>query len=516
MRLIALCLIGLAAQLFAQISKPLIPFYAKSTIAIQEHRWQDALSNLEQILKENPQCPEALELKALALTELGKQSQAKTLYLSLLARPLENGASSRHGLYAFELGKISYHEKNYKEATAFLTTAINSNHNPDAAHFLIGKMYWEQKDWANSMPHFKAASTSPSYRSLSQWYLSQALVFTGRKLASLEQLNEAKDSAQSELTSHYLQSDPSKNLRQEIITQSEKELSHLPSPWVAEVGVATGYDSNVLFSPNASDSILVDTEGSIKQTLNWRLNYSPLRKSQLRLQSDYQGSVNYNFNQATQSGQFFLHSVSNVISTKTSNDLILGFKIGGTGALQFRENNFRPFSLSGSFGPIVRVPLSQQWWLNAESFFQPIKLYQDSLIGPTAKRSGWDQLARLSITPQQTTGLWSPSVFVSYTLMRPSGQEFKGNRINLDIMNSMMINATTFAALTAGLSSASYPDRSLSNREDHGLSAGVATGRQLSSAWLVLAQLDWMKNDSTDNNFQFQRWTSTVSGSYRF
>ena len=517
MRLGVLIFFFVGAYCAAKIPKNFEPILSRAILAYQEKKWDDAKKLIEEILKAVPEQTEALELEAMIYKAQGKPEEARGVFLKLLNKqnPSEPGNSS--GLYAFELGRIFFERKNFLEAKKYLLRAIEEKRNVEASCFLLGKMEWEQNNWKESREYFSKASQAEEYRATAKLFIAEALKNENQWREALGEYAEAKESAAAQLAPGATRGEETRKLNQEIVSTSELALRNNPQgDWSKEVGVASGYDSNVLFSPNAGDSTNVKAEGSVKQSLYWKLQYSPIAKNNRGYRASYQGGINYNFNQQTQGGQFFVHDISNSFSWGNVQGKHYGVKVAGTGALQFRGQGFKPFSLSGSFGPFLKAPLNDGWWVGGEAYFEPVKIYQDNLISSGAKRSGWGQVARIYFSKRNITPFWAPTLYFSGTLMRPSGQEFRGTRFNLDFTNTMILSSKTFLTGNVGGFSASYPDRSLSVRNDKGILMGIATGHQISNPWILMAQLDFQRNFSSDSNFEYQRWSATFSGNYRF
>jgi hypothetical protein len=100
--------------------------------------------------------------------------------------------------------------------------------------------------------------------------------------------------------------------------------------------------------------------------------------------------------------------------------------------------------------------------------------------------------------------------------MRPEGSDFSGTRVNMDFANAMYLSSSVFLAQTVGLSAAWYPNRSSGQRTDQGFSMGLSSGYQITKALALMAQLDFTQNLSSDANFRYNRWSSTLTGNYRF
>ena len=507
----------LGSVALAKIPKTEEPIYARAVLAYQEKRWADALKGIEQLSQKSSPSVESLELKALILKAQGDRVGAKSVYSQLLNRKNTSDSSLHIGLYAFELGKIYFEDQKFDEAKKYLSLAIQEKANIESSYFLLGKMAWNKKQWKESREYFSKASQAAEYRASAKLFIAETYQKENQSKEALSSYAEARDSAQEQLEKNKSLSEETQKLNQSIVNVSQKTAGLSASKaWLKEVGFSSGYDSNVLFSPNVGDSTNVKAEGSIKQAINWNFQYSPVLASSRFQKWGYQGGINYNFNQQTQAGQFFAHDLSYYLGWGTVQEKHYGFKVSGLGSLQFRNQGFRPFSLSGSLGPFVKTSLNEAWWIGGETFFEPIKVYQDNLISTGAKRSGWAQVARVYLMKRNPSPRWSPSVILSGTLMRPSGIEFQGIRVNLDFTNTMLLNSKTFLANTVGLFTAKYPERSLGVRNDKGVMLGAAAGHQISSPWLLMAQLDFQRNFSDDSNFEFQRVSAMFSGNYRF
>jgi hypothetical protein len=140
----------------------------------------------------------------------------------------------------------------------------------------------------------------------------------------------------------------------------------------------------------------------------------------------------------------------------------------------------------------------------------------DPGLSESAKRSGWDLIFRAYLASRENTVSWNPSVFFTGTLLRPTGSDFSGTRINVDFANAMYLSQSLFLAQTVGVSASHYPNRSNGVRDDKGVSAGLSGGIQLSQGLALLGHADYGHNFSNDSNFGYNRWSTTLSGSYRF
>lgn len=491
--------------------------FAKASLAFQEGNKDEATIYVDELLKTHPQEPQVLELKALIHKSKGEIGDSKKIYLKLFQRAKKEDANKKIPLYAFELGNILYSEGALDEAHRFLRTAVKNNFNVEASEFLLGKIDLEQNYWLESRNHFEAASKAEDFKLASKLFIAQTFSKEERMSDAIGAFVEAKESALDDVAMGDSINEQSLFLAQQVLKNSEKELrSYSRNQWIKEVGVSTAYDSNVLFMPNTGDANNTSTTDSVKQTAQWRLRYASDPTERWQYLGAYQGSINYNFNRAAESGQFIAQDFSNFLTRGSLKANQYGFKLGGSGIFQYQTNAYKPFSITGSVGPFAKMKLNDGWTLGAEAFFQPTRNFLDPNLSDSLRRSGWEQVVRTYVSSRKNDRFFTPSLFLTGTLLRPSGADFSGTRLNLDLANAMYLSPSFFVSQTVGVSAAHYPNRSNGERNDQGLTAGISGGVQVSQALALLAQIDYGKNFSSDPNFRYHRWTTSLSGNYRF
>lgn len=517
MRLIALILISFCIASPAALPPEYESAFTQANMAYQQNQMDVALQWLDQILVANPEQVEALELKALILKQMGQLEASGRVYAELFQNASKWGAGDKLGLYGFELGSVAAQIGDAETARTALKKAIRLKTNVEASHFTLGKLEWEQNNWKTCREHFEAASESPVFKTASQFYIASAFKKDDRATDALGAYVEAKESAELELARADQATEKAKLLAQEVLKTAAQELRSFDrAAWMGEVGTSSAYDSNVLFMPTTADGANTATSGSFKQSLNWKLRYASSPVTTWQYLGTYQGAINHNFNRDTTGGQFFVHDISQFITRGFLKKQHIGIKVGASGIMQYRENAYRPFSLAASFGPFLKSKINEDYWFGLEAFTQPTKNYLDPSVNSNAKRSGWEQNLRAYISSAKMNTYWSPAFLLTHTVMRLDGTEFSGSRWNVDLTNAMYLTPSLFLAQTLNFVFASYPNRDSGGRSDQGATLGVSGGYQLMDGFTVMAQVDYGKNLSTDANFQYDRWTSTLSGNYRF
>lgn len=517
MKLCVLIIMLVLWPCWAAVSSEIEVGLTKANLAFQAGNLEEAKKETENLLKANPEETEALELKALIQKTKGQTAAAKETYLKLFRKTQQEDKSAKRATYAFELGSLLFSQGSYDEAYDYLEISANGRFNFEASKFLMGKIDFARNQFQKSRAQFDEVKLTEALHPLSKIYIAQAYQKENLITDAVGAYIEAKELANDQMALGDSVGKQNFTLAQQVLQNAEKELRSLSrSQWIKEVGIATGYDSNVLFMPNSGDANNISTTGSVKQSLSWQLRYATDPTERWQYLGAYQGAINYNFNRSTEAGQFITQDFSSFLTRGSLKSTLYGFKIGGTGIFQYQTTSYKPFSLSGSVGPFTKLKLNESWLLGVESFFQLSRNFLDPTLGATVKRSGWEQMIRAYVASRRNNTYWTPSVFVTGTLLRPTGTEFSGSRINLEFSNGMYLSPNWFVAQTFGLSLARYPNRTLGERNDQGLTAAVSGGFQASDSLALLAQLDFGQNFSSDSSFRYNRWGTSISGNYRF
>lgn len=515
---LSFCFFFLETRLtFAAVPKKYEGLFTRASSSIQMGDFKKAEQDLEVLQKAVPDSAEVLELNALVYRATNRLIDARNTYLKLYSKTKKGDRTSKRGLYAFELGNVAYALKNRQRAKQFLTEAISLDINIHESNFLLGKLAFESNQWTESRLHFQKATKSSELESSAHWYLAQVATQLNQTSDAISSFVEAKESALSQLAQDRLITTSAKELARQVLKNSETELrSYDRSEWMAQVGLTSSYDSNVLFIPNATDAAADSNLDSFKQALDWQIRYASSPVKPFQYVGAYQGNINYNFNQETNGGQFFTHDLSHFITRGFLKTWSYGLKLAGTGIFQYQTDKYRPFSLTGTVGPFANWKLGDRSSIGAEAFFSPTRNYLDDSLPTNIHRSGWEQAVRFFWSSKSNNPWWSPSVFLSGVLMRPEGTEFRGNKLSLDAANSMFLNRKVFLAQTVGLSGSWFSERELSSRSDTGVTGSVSAGYQWTEALITTAQVDYLKNLSSDSSFRYDRVGVNLSGSYRF
>lgn len=516
MKAIALISFILSGLLSAKLNPQWESTFTEAQIAFASSEHKESLRLLNQILKREPSQKESLELQAEIYQSLGNWKEAGKSFQRLLASS-DPEAKSSMGNYAFKAGEIALKLNKRQLAKNYFNQAILENTEVSASSFSVGKIEFDEKNWAKAREYLREASKSSLFRPSAQTLIALTYKNENRVSDALGAFIEAKEAALYQLRSGSLSLERSKLLAQDVLKTADRELRSFDrASWTAEVGASSGYDSNVLTMPNSDDAANISSEGSFKQDLFWRLRYASSPTNPWQYLGTYSGAINHNFNELTRGGQFFSHDITQYITRGYLKRTQFGAKLSGTGLFQYRTDAYRPFSLSGSVGPFVKTKIEGGWIWGAESYFSQIRNYLDDSLPFAARRSGWEQNLRTYLAYSGTNPYWAPGVYLAGTLLRPEGTEFSGSRINIDFTNAMTLSSSVFIAQSIGALAAWYPNRALGERTDQGLNLAVSGGYQATPAFSLIAQLSYDTNFSSDGNFRYNRYNGSLSGTYRF
>jgi hypothetical protein len=503
----------------ASVPKEWEPAFVKASLSYRERDYASALQSLESLEKNLPNSIDVVELKALTLKSSGANELARKEYLRLYSNAKRAGNFSRGkgSVYAFELGAISLRMGQPKEAKKYLEESIRANFNKSASHFLLGKSYLEMGELSQAESHFTEVvnSETESLKPMAKLFLAQVSGKQSRSSDSLNYFIEARSLAAENLAQSSL-SEEAKELSRRVLTTADKELrSYDKNTFFADVSLTTAYDSNVLSVPN-SDASAGTSPSSLKETLGWGLGYSSSPILNWQFVGSYKGSVNHNTNAVTRSGQFFTHDATLYFTHDALRPSQFGFKAAGSGVLQYQINAFKPYSLEGSFGPYLKQRLNSTWWLGAETFFEPVKNYLDPTLSSGLRKSGWEQTAKVYVASGRPDFYFTPGAYFTATLMRPEGEEFRGYKTALDLANTMYLSSRWILSQSAGVTTAWYPERSVSDRTDQILSGGVSAGFRVTTGFTLVAAGQYLRNFSSDGSYRYSRLLALLSAGYNF
>jgi len=496
--------------------------YLEAVVLYGRNDFAGALKILSHLRQESPRTPEFLELAALSYTGQNDDAKAASLYDRLLELGPTTGMSTKDlASFSFQLGLIRYRQKRYGDARLRFSRSIAADLNVGASHFYQGLCYFDDKKFSDARNELRKvlSSDATSLKPSAQIYLARAEGELGETDASFRDYIGARNLA-NQVVADEGSSAQMKALAAQVAATADKELRALDkSELILGVGLVTGYDSNVLSIPNGSVSGAGGASpASFVETLLFAVSYATSPIKTYQLVPSYRGSINYNFNHDTDSGEFFSNDVTVFITRDALAPTNYGLKLEGTGTLQYQTavGNFDGYLLGGSFGPFLKYAISPGWALGADVFFQPQKYYLDPTFSPTLRQSGWDQLLRAYFASTGHNQFWNPGVSVTADYNSTAGEEYRGTRLVLQIADTLYLSSKTIAAASLSIGAATYPVRLAGARNDQNLALTLTGGHRLTHALSLIATVQFLDNFSSVATYRYTRLMASIGANYAF
>lgn len=497
---------------------------SEAQLALYQKDYPKASTLVDSVLRESPNLPEAQELKAQILA--GKNDRAAIAQFDrLIEMRKREGKTKEVGQYEFMAGRAAYRAKDVTTAVTRFTRAAQDPASAGSANYYLGLIATEQGKEEDARGYFMRALSSDNedIKPAAQFQLSQLDIRANKSEAAVRGLVQARGLASTRLNMRG-SSAAAKDLANQIQKATGKELHSLDeSALLVNAGLMTGYDSNVLSVPTGTTSgSSIPSASSVVETLNYGIIYATSPSSEFQFVPSYRGSFNYNFNADTRNAQFLMNDVRVNITRYTLERTSYGLKLGGVMGFQYQvdpdTNNGQlgAFSLQGSFGPYLKTPLTDEWTLTADLYFQPKRMYLDDSFSTTLRESGWEQYARAAVVATNTTTYWNPGISVTGWWTQTSGEEFRGRKVSLDFGNTFYFSRNWIAGVSAGINAAWYPDRLNGIRRDQGITGIASTGYQLTDEFNILASLSYTGNFSNVSAYRYNRFIAAVGGNYAF
>ncbi|HEY7518403.1 MAG TPA: tetratricopeptide repeat protein [Methylomirabilota bacterium] len=212
-------------------------YVAQAILDFDDRRYDEALKNLQEALRREPDHVEALYYAGVVNMALRRPGEAVPYLLQ--AQKRNPGDPS----IAFQLGLAYFAQQRYEEAEPLLEQVFRTDPTIDALGYYVGFMRYRKKDYRGALAAFRAGrTTDPQLQQLTRFYTGLALAALGLPAQASAEVEQALRLAPgSALTG------PAERLRDTIRAAAEqgRRLS-------AEVRFGLLYDDNVIVRPSPS------------------------------------------------------------------------------------------------------------------------------------------------------------------------------------------------------------------------------------------------------------------------
>ena len=265
-------------------------YVAQAILDFDDKKYQDAINNLEEALKREPDHVEALYYMGVVHMALRRPEEAiKYLTRAQAKSPQDNSI-------AFQLALAYFSQQQYDRAEPLFERVFKADPAIDGLGYYVGFIRYRKKDYRGALEAFRRGrTTDPQLQQLTRFYTGLSLAVLGLPAQASAEVEQAlKLAPGSPLTG------PAERLRDTIKTaaQQGRRLS-------ASVSLGFLYDDNVIVRPGPnSHELLVPIlrekkEDSHGETANARFDYTWLRGSLFgwtpREGDSFESSFGYSF-----------------------------------------------------------------------------------------------------------------------------------------------------------------------------------------------------------------------------
>jgi type IV pilus assembly protein PilF len=259
-------------------------YVTRGILAYDAKRYEDALTDLREALRLDPNNVEALYFTGLTNIALKRYDQAVEALEQAQKRDPRDQSTR------FQLGALYFGLERYDRARPLLEEVFAANPRLDSLGYYVGFMRYRQRDYQGALRAFRAGtSTDPNIQQLTRFYSGLALGVLGLPEQATAELDEAlKIQPASPLTG------PAERLRGAVVAARESERR-----FRAELRFGFFYDDNVVVNPDQGTDPLVGVlrqrkQSSTGELASVRFDYSFFRRAGFDATATFSFFTTYN------------------------------------------------------------------------------------------------------------------------------------------------------------------------------------------------------------------------------
>ncbi|HRK01782.1 MAG TPA: hypothetical protein PLH57_03895 [Oligoflexia bacterium] len=490
---------------------------AKAAILFHSKKESECLKVIDSILEADNTNKNALELRALVFKSQNKNDLAAETYLKLIEiTPPEKAAP-----YHFELGAIRFKQKQLDEAKKHFTASARRGFNKGTSHFFAGMADTSQKNWTSASKNFAASLLYPDaepMRPVSRFYLATAHAQAGKSTAAIRNyVRTAFDvSESSKKTPGVSQHGDLKKNAVDALKSFNQEQYFVTGTYLQQ------WDNNVTLMPyTVTTGQQATGKRTLKSIVSVVAGYSSSPTKKFQFVPSNTVYTNYNYNYKSREMNFFSDTPSFYLFYKPYNRFSTGIKAEGTYNMKRQLSTadgsykYRPYSMTGDFGPLLRYEALPSLNLGYEISYKPKRYYRESKEGED-RRSGRGLYTRFTTEFNSEIEWLTPNVALTFEWDDTLGTSYRSRSYGMNITNP--ISFTDELTVTPGfdLLSTDYY-RAVPTRTELLFTVKSSGQYSLGSNLNLLADISFTRNNSTQSaTFTYTRLVASTGLSYSF
>lgn len=481
--------------------------YSEAVLAYNRKQSDEAVSILDRLLQGQPNHVEALELKALALKEKGKDAQSLDVYRKLL----ELKPPHERGPYHFQVGVIFNDEKKPELARPHFEQAVLLKFNEVPSHLFLGLISFNAGDFFAAQGHFEQVSKhgSTELKVVARYYLGMVNFKSGFAAGGTSELIAAR-----KLSVEV----PESKMARDIRGAAEKILEPFnQGQWFANLAVLTGYDSNIaqISTQGQASSTASSGMSTPKMTFSGGIGHMDSPLQTMQLVGSLRSSFNRNFNSLTHSYEYASATGSVYLNFTPLQTWSWGLKFEGTSTFQNQLQDgstdrylYAPYNFSGETGAFFRNNWDRYNQYQLDLYLRPAKYVSDD------SQTGHSLYARGSWRHDTGSKAWNPGSYLSVEKSTTTSLDYGYQSVGAGVYDVLRPGTRDTINLSLDIYQRNYPQASLA-RTDRNFVLRTNLVHALMGRYSILGDLSYTKNISTiEESYSYNEWNFSVGVSW--
>jgi hypothetical protein len=181
-----------------------------------------------------------------------------------------------------------------------------------------------------------------------------------------------------------------------------------------------------------------------------------------------------------------------------------------------QDLKYRPYSLTGDAGPVIKFELTPKILLAGELYWRPMRFFLDPVTSIINQRSGGGIFSKLTAELVTDYPWWRPSIYLSYEWDDTVGTNYQDYVTGGGLANTVAVTEKLSLTGSFDLLSTDY-NMTNPKRDDVNMVFKIAGTYPIATGWTATADISYTQNDSSiSTSYKYDRWVCTGGATYTF